>query len=147
MKYVKIKSGTYNEAMMKLRMDYGEDAIPVSHRYVKEGGILNSKLFAKNLVELTAAIPERNGNLKTKSAKKSLVDYTIGDSEAIKESLRNAQKEQNQIKNILNTEVRREMAKQGINTVPDRNSAPLTQRDSHPDNKSKSDNAGYEQRY
>jgi flagellar biosynthesis protein FlhF len=144
MKYVKIKSGTYNEAMMKLRMDYGEDAIPVSHRYVKEGGILNSKLFAKNLVELTAAIPERNGNLKTKSVKKSLVDYTIGDSEAIKESLRNAQKEQNQIKNILNTEVRREMAKQGINTVPDRNSAPLTQRDLHPDNKSKSETAGYD---
>ncbi len=83
MKYVKIKSGTYNEAMMKLRMDYGEDAIPVSHKYVKEGGILNSKLFAKNLVELTAAIPEKN-NLKMKSVKKSLVDFTVGDSELLK---------------------------------------------------------------
>ena len=40
MKYVKIKAKTYNEAMMKLRMEYGDDAIPVSHRYIKEGGLL-----------------------------------------------------------------------------------------------------------
>ncbi|MFH0974634.1 MAG: flagellar biosynthesis protein FlhF [Spirochaetota bacterium] len=102
MKYVKIKSGTYNEAMMKLRMDYGEDAIPVSHKYVKEGGILNSKLFAKNVVELTAAIPEKNNNFKMKSAKKSLVDYTVSDSEAIKESLRAINKSHDQVKTSPN---------------------------------------------
>jgi len=103
MKYVKIKSGTYNEAMMKLRMDYGEDAIPVSHRYVKEGGILNSKLFAKNLVELTAAIPERNNNLKMKSGKKNLVDFTVGDSDALKDNLRAANKSHDLLKNLSNT--------------------------------------------
>jgi flagellar biosynthesis protein FlhF len=139
MKYVKIKSGTYNEAMMKLRMDYGEDAIPVSHRYVKEGGILNSKLFAKNLVELTAAIPEKNNNLKSKSIKKSLVDYTIGDSDAIKESLRNAQKEQNQSKNILNADTRRETSQSAINTIQDKNFL----MDSNSNNRAKAETAAY----
>jgi flagellar biosynthesis protein FlhF len=139
MKYVKIKSATYNEAMMKLRMDYGEDAIPVSHRYVKEGGILNSKLFAKSLVELTAAIPERNNNLKMKSAKKSMVDYTIGDSEAIKESLRNAQKGQNQIKNMFNTDIGREFAQPVLDTIPVKNSASVMARESHPTDISRSE--------
>ncbi|MBN2402537.1 MAG: flagellar biosynthesis protein FlhF [Spirochaetes bacterium] len=138
MKYVKIKSATYNEAMMKLRMDYGEDAIPVSHRYVKEGGILNSKLFAKNLVELTAAIPERN-NSKIKSVKKSLVDYTVGDSEAIKESLRNAQKEQIQIKNILNAGIKKEIAQPVIDNILDRNSAPLISSGLHQNSRIKSE--------
>jgi flagellar biosynthesis protein FlhF len=103
MKYVKIKSGTYNEAMMKLRMEYGEDAIPVSHRYVKEGGLLNSKLFAKNLVELTAAIPEKN-NLKMKAVKKSLVDYTVGESDQLKDNLKSLNKQQN-LNNNFNTQV------------------------------------------
>lgn len=138
MKYVKIKSATYNEAMMKLRMDYGEDAIPVSHRYVKEGGILNSKLFAKNLVELTAAIPERN-NSKIKSVKKSLVDYTVGDSEAIKESLRNAQKEQIQIKNILNAGIKKEITQPVIDNILDRNSAPLISSGLHQNSRTKSE--------
>ena len=135
MKYVKIKSATYNEAMMKLRMDYGEDAIPVSHRYVKEGGILNSKLFAKSLVELTAAIPERNNNLKMKSAKKSQVDYTIGDSGTIKDSLRNAQKGQNQIKNIFNTDIGREMIAPVVDTVPEKKFASAMQRDIQQNNR------------
>ncbi len=38
MRYVKIKAKTYNEAMMKLKMEHGDDAIPISHKYVKEGG-------------------------------------------------------------------------------------------------------------
>jgi flagellar biosynthesis protein FlhF len=115
MKYVKIKSGTYNEAMMKLRMDYGEDAIPVSHRYVKEGGILNSKLFAKNVVELTAAIPEKNNGFKVKSAKKSLVDYTVSESDSIKESLRAINKTQDQLKSSPNIAV--ETARTSIDTL------------------------------
>ena len=140
MKYVKIKSATYNEAMMKLRMDYGEDAIPVSHRYVKEGGILNSKLFAKNLVELTAAIPERNNSLKMKSAKKSLIDYTIGDSDAVKEALRTAHKghsQHSQIKNILNTGIGKETAQPVIDTLQDKNFSPSLSRDFLSENRSK----------
>jgi flagellar biosynthesis protein FlhF len=143
MKYVKIKSGTYNEAMMKLRMDYGEDAIPVSHRYVKEGGIFNSALFAKNLVELTAAIPERNSNLKSKTVKKSLVDYTISDSEAIKESLRNAQKEQNQNKNILNTDIKREPVQPAINMLQEKNFNSIDLPDTNTGSKSKLEPSSY----
>ncbi len=84
MKYVKIKAKTYNEAMMKLRMEYSDDAIPVSHRYVKEGGLLNSRLFAANLVELTAAIPEKRTIAKSKALNKNGVDFTIRDKEPIK---------------------------------------------------------------
>ena len=84
MKYVKIKAKTYNEAMMKLRMEYGDDAIPVSHRYIKEGGLLNSKLFATNLVELTAAIPEKKSIVKEKPLKKSTVDFTVGEDDLLK---------------------------------------------------------------
>ncbi|MBN2040964.1 MAG: flagellar biosynthesis protein FlhF [Spirochaetes bacterium] len=94
MKYVKIKSGSYNEAMMKLRMEYGEDAIPVSHRYIKEGGLLKTKLLAKNMVELTAAIPERNMKIKPKTAKKGIVDYTVGDSDVLKNTIKAMNKEQ-----------------------------------------------------
>jgi flagellar biosynthesis protein FlhF len=66
MKYVKLRAKSYNEALMQLRMKYGEDAIPISHKYVKEGGILGGMLFSKQLVELTAAYQERG--LKTKPA-------------------------------------------------------------------------------
>ena len=30
MRYIKIRAKTYNEAMMKLKMDHGDDAIPIS---------------------------------------------------------------------------------------------------------------------
>ncbi|HOE20038.1 MAG TPA: hypothetical protein PKJ69_03645, partial [Spirochaetota bacterium] len=58
MRYVKIKARTYNEAMMKLKMEHGDDAIPISHKNIKEGGIFNTGLFARDFVELTAAIPD-----------------------------------------------------------------------------------------
>jgi len=59
MKYVKLRAKNYNEALMQLRMKYGEEAIPISHKYVKEGGILGGAFFAKQVVELTAAYHER----------------------------------------------------------------------------------------
>jgi flagellar biosynthesis protein FlhF len=65
MKYVKLRAKTYNEALMQLRMQYGNDVIPISHKYVKEGGILGGALFAKQVVELTAAYHEKP--LKSKS--------------------------------------------------------------------------------
>jgi flagellar biosynthesis protein FlhF len=65
MKYVKLRAKTYNEALMQLRMQYGNDVIPISHKYVKEGGILGGALFAKQVVELTAAYHEKT--LKSKS--------------------------------------------------------------------------------
>jgi flagellar biosynthesis protein FlhF len=84
MRYVKIKAKNYNEAMMKLKMEHGDDAIPISHKYIKEGGLFNSGLFAKDLVELTAAIPERKSASKAKPEKKSTIDFTVGDSEPMR---------------------------------------------------------------
>ncbi len=79
MRYVKIKANNYNEAMMKLKMDYGDEAIPISHKYIKEGGLFKSRLFAKEIVELTAAIQERKRLLKPRNDKKSNVDITVDD--------------------------------------------------------------------
>ncbi len=70
MKYVKITAENYNDAMMQLRRQYGEDAIPISHKYIKEGGLFNTKLFAKDIVELTAAIHDK----KRESAPRMNVD-------------------------------------------------------------------------
>ncbi len=84
MRYVKIKAKNYNESMMKLKMEYGDDAIPISHKYIKEGGLFNSKLLAKELVELTAAIPERKPPVKAKPEVKSTIDFTVGDTEPVR---------------------------------------------------------------
>ncbi len=81
MRYVKIKARTYNDAMMKLKMEHGDDAIPISHKYVKEGGFLNSKLFAKDVVELTAAIQEKKSVPRAPERKGGL-DIRVGDPEA-----------------------------------------------------------------
>ncbi len=86
MRYIKIRAKTYNEAMMKLKMDHGDDAIPISHKYVKEGGMFKSKFFSKEVVELTAAVQERK--LSSRPAQKRSVDYTVGDN-----SLRNEKME------------------------------------------------------
>lgn len=80
MRYIKIRGNNYNEVMMKLKMEHGDDAIPISHKFVKEGGLFNSKLFAKEVVELTAAVQER----KFKSGgilgdKKKKIDFTVDD--------------------------------------------------------------------
>jgi len=84
MKYVKIKAKNYNEAMMKLKMEYGDDAIPISHKYVKEGCLFKSMILAKELVELTAAIPERKPPSKPKSEMKSTRDFTVGENEPMR---------------------------------------------------------------
>jgi len=83
MKYVKIKAKNYNEALMQLKMEHGDDAIPISHKYVKEGGLFNSKLLAKDVVELTAAIQERKQAApKPQQERKTGVDFTVGDNDA-----------------------------------------------------------------
>jgi flagellar biosynthesis protein FlhF len=79
MRYLKIRAKNYNEAMMKLKMDHGDDAIPISHKYVKEGGILNSKFFAREVVELTAAVQEKNYPSRKASAPKRSIDFTVDD--------------------------------------------------------------------
>ena len=76
MKYVKINAETYNKALAKLREEHGSDAIPISHKYVKDGGFFNSKFFAKEIVELTAGITEKKSLSKKRNEKK--VDFTVG---------------------------------------------------------------------
>ena len=80
MRYIKIRGKNYNEVMMKLKMDHGDDAIPISHKFVKEGGILNSLLFAKEVVELTAGVQERKVKPRPVTEKKKF-DYLVGDSD------------------------------------------------------------------
>jgi len=82
MRYVKIHARTYNEAMMKLKTEHGDDAIPISHKYVKEGGILNSRLFAREVVELTAGVQDRKTTQKLKQEKRN-IDFTVGDSRGL----------------------------------------------------------------
>ncbi len=86
MRYVKVKAKTYNDAMMKLKMEYGDDAIPISHKYVKEGGFMNSKLFGREVVELTAAIQEKKITPRAPE-KKQHVDFRVGDVEADRKAL------------------------------------------------------------
>lgn len=85
MRYVKIKARTYNEAMMKLKMEHGDDAIPISHKNVKEGGLFNTGLFARDFVELTAAIPDvKPAKLKPKKN----IDLTVGTNDNVNELLK-----------------------------------------------------------
>jgi flagellar biosynthesis protein FlhF len=78
MRYIKIRGMNYNEVMMKLKMDYGDDAIPISHKFVKEGGLFNSKIFAREVVELTAAVQERKFKSSLLGEKKK-IDFTVDD--------------------------------------------------------------------
>ncbi len=79
MRYIKIRGNNYNEVMMKLKMEHGDDAIPISHKFVKEGGLFNSKLFAKEVVELTAAVQERKMKSGFLGEKKKKIDFTVDD--------------------------------------------------------------------
>ena len=78
MRYVKIRAKTYNEAMMKLKTEHGDDAIPISHKYVKEGGFLNSKILGREVVELTAGVQDRKAVPRARTGSKN-IDYTVGD--------------------------------------------------------------------
>ncbi|HON77076.1 MAG TPA: flagellar biosynthesis protein FlhF [Spirochaetota bacterium] len=118
MKYVKIKAKTYNEAMMKLKMDYGDEAIPISHKYVKEGGVLNTKIFARDVVELTAAIQEKKPFTRPPE-KKSTVDFTVGDNDAARKILTS------KILSSINRDIHREDDDGDIVAAPVRSAKPV----------------------
>ncbi|MFC1671132.1 flagellar biosynthesis protein FlhF [Spirochaetota bacterium] len=100
MKYIKIREKNYNEVLKKLKKEYGDDAIPISHKYVKEGGLLNSRFFAKDVVELTAAVQDKKTFSDLNKSRKK-IDITVGDSEK-KELNRDERKEFDDI--VLNTQ-------------------------------------------
>ena len=84
MRYLKIRAKNYTEAMTKLKMEHGDDAIPISHKYVKEGGILNSKFFARDVVELTAAVQDKKYPVRKSTLPKRSIDFTVDDDTPVK---------------------------------------------------------------
>ncbi|MCL2025970.1 MAG: flagellar biosynthesis protein FlhF, partial [Leptospirales bacterium] len=77
MTYIKIKAETYQEAMKQLKIDYGDDAVPISHKNIKEGGFFKSRILGKDMVELTAYVRERKSEGKSKA--KQGLDITVKD--------------------------------------------------------------------
>ena len=78
MKYVKIREMNYNEALLHLKREYGDDAIPISHKWVKEGGLFNTGFFAKDMVELTAAVQDKRPSGRRPGEERSNIDLTVG---------------------------------------------------------------------
>ncbi|MDA3901768.1 MAG: flagellar biosynthesis protein FlhF [Spirochaetes bacterium] len=87
MKYVKFTAENYNEALKLLKQKYGEDAIPISHKYVKDGGIFNNRFFAKEIVELMAAIPEPSTS-RSPAPRRSSLDIKVNND--VTDSLRSS---------------------------------------------------------
>ncbi len=69
MKYDKIRGKSVAECMMKLRSAYGSQAVILSTREVKEGGLLGSGLFSRKLYEIDFMLPEDG----TSSSSRSLI--------------------------------------------------------------------------
>jgi flagellar biosynthesis protein FlhF len=55
MKYKTYEAVTLQQAILKMTIDLGKDALLVSHRNIRKGGIFG--LFGKKMVEVTAAVP------------------------------------------------------------------------------------------
>jgi len=100
MKYLKIIAENYQEAMKKLRMEHGDEAMPVSHKYVKQGGILNSRFFAKEVVELTAFVKEKK-IFQPQTMKKSAIDFIVDDNNDLSK-LNNDISKLNSVRDIVN---------------------------------------------
>ncbi|MBU0566510.1 flagellar biosynthesis protein FlhF [bacterium] len=57
MRYKTYEAETLQQAILKMTIDLGRDAILISHRHLKKGGFLG--LFGKKIVEVTAALPRK----------------------------------------------------------------------------------------
>lgn len=55
MKYKTYEALTLQQAILKMTIDLGKDALLVSHKNIRKGGILG--LFGQKMVEVTAAVP------------------------------------------------------------------------------------------
>ncbi|MDI6703094.1 MAG: flagellar biosynthesis protein FlhF [bacterium] len=65
MKYKRYEAPTLQQAILKMTIDLGKDAILVSHRTTRKGGLFG--LFGKKVVEVTGALPSRIKNPSTSS--------------------------------------------------------------------------------
>ncbi|MDI6736366.1 MAG: flagellar biosynthesis protein FlhF [bacterium] len=63
MKYKTYEAVTLQQAILKMTIDLGKDALLVSHKNIRKGGILG--LFGKKLVEVTAAVPMKSAPTPT----------------------------------------------------------------------------------
>lgn len=67
MRYRTYEAETLQQAILKMTIDLGKDALLVSHRTIKRGGFFG--IGAKRLVEVTGAVPTPSRSLITKEAK------------------------------------------------------------------------------
>lgn len=58
MRYQKLRGKSTSELMMKIRAEYGQSALIMATREVREGGILGSGLLSKKLYEIEFMVPE-----------------------------------------------------------------------------------------
>ena len=67
MRYHKIRGRSVAECMMKLRSNFGPDAIILEHREINEGGLLGSGLFSHKSYEIEYMLPEKGKAAKGSS--------------------------------------------------------------------------------
>lgn len=68
MRYRTYEAETLQQAILKMTIDLGKDALLVSHRTIKKGGFLG--IGAKRMVEVTGAVPIGRRSLITKEVEK-----------------------------------------------------------------------------
>ncbi len=71
MKYKTYEALTLQQAILKMTIDLGKDALLVSHRNIHKGGILG--LFGQKMVEVTAAVPMKYTSTPTTLPKTSQI--------------------------------------------------------------------------
>ena len=64
MRYKTYEAETLQQAILKMTIDLGKDAILISHRHIKKGGFLG--IFGKKIVEVTAALPRKKESRQEK---------------------------------------------------------------------------------
>lgn len=70
MRYKKYVAPTLKEAVLKMRIDAGNDAVLIEQKSTKKGGFFG--MFGKDMIEITAGIFESNIAEKTAFAKRSI---------------------------------------------------------------------------
>src|SRR5688572_3235869 len=67
MKYDKIRGKSLAECKMQLRSLYGDSAIIISQKEIRDGGLLGSSLLSKKLYEIEFMVEERTKSTRKES--------------------------------------------------------------------------------
>lgn len=81
------------EAILKVKMDLGSDAVILNTRKVKQKGLL--KIFAKPMVEVLAAIDDNYGLAKERTAKQEEKQMAVKETQAVAIGSQEAEKTEN----------------------------------------------------